>query len=141
MKKCFKCQVLKPLEEFYKHAKMADGHLGKCKECTKLDMKIRFNDPERKPARLEYEIIRNRKPERKAKLIEYQRRKRAKNPERYKARQAVSNAIRDGKISRKPCEVCGAKAEAHHADYRYPLAVRWLCFAHHRKIAHNQSTF
>ena len=35
IKKCFVCSTEKPLNDFYKHKKMADGHLGKCKECTK----------------------------------------------------------------------------------------------------------
>lgn len=50
----------------------------------------------------------------------------------------VNNAIRDGKIARQPCEVCGRKAQAHHEDYSKPLDVRWLCFQHHREHGHDQ---
>lgn len=40
-KKCFKCDVTKELNEYYKHPGMSDGHLNKCKECTKKDSQKR----------------------------------------------------------------------------------------------------
>lgn len=43
MKKCFKCGVLKELTDFYKHKMMGDGHLNKCKDCTKSDVKERYD--------------------------------------------------------------------------------------------------
>lgn len=59
------------------------------------------------------------------------RRYRAANPEKRAAHQAVQTALRNGSMVRRGCEVCGAKASAHHDDYTKPLDVRWLCHAHH----------
>ena len=52
---------------------------------------------------------------------------------RVKARSILNHYLRDKKIPRPGCEVCGNKAEAHHDDYDKPLEVKWLCFKHHRK--------
>lgn len=85
-----------------------------------------------------YEAARFQTPKRKAKLIEYQRARRARDPLKYKARTAVSNALRDGRLRRSPCR-CGARrVQAHHADYSKPLEVEWLCFRCHRKDEHRQ---
>ena len=53
---------------------------------------------------------------------------------RIKSRSILNHAIREGKIIRKPCTICGNIAEAHHPDYNRPLDVIWLCFRHHREI-------
>lgn len=65
-------------------------------------------------------------------MLKAQRKMREKNPEKYKARNKVSNAISDERLEKKPCRVCGDEdSEAHHDDYSKPLDVTWLCRKHH----------
>ncbi len=133
MKKCFKCEQTKPIGDFYDHPAMADGKLGKCKECSKVD--VRTNRAKRRAYYSEYEKIRSQREERKRDASANLQNSRKKNPDQYKARTAVSNAVRCGKMKRLPCEVCGSlESEAHHEDYSKPLDVVWLCFKHHREI-------
>jgi hypothetical protein len=137
MKICFKCGNSKTLDEFYKHSKMADGHLNKCKECTKRDVKQRYIAEPKKIAA--YERKRFKCPARKTKVILYQRRRRAKNPEKTAARKAVRDAIASGKIVKLPCMFCGnPDSQAHHDDYKNRLAVKWACFRCHREKFHGQ---
>jgi len=60
-----------------------------------------------------------------------------RHPDRYRARYLAATAIRDGRLLRGPCEICGAsKVDAHHDDYSIPLSVRWLCRVHHLDFHH-----
>ena len=133
MKRCFKCGDEKPFAEFYRHPKMADGYLGKCKICTRED--VAKNYRARITHYVEYERNRAQSPQRKEMALEYQRRRRHRDPIKNAARRATYNAIRDGRLIRKPCESCGdANVEAHHDDYTRPLDVRWLCRRHHLAV-------
>lgn len=125
LKTCFKCDKEKPLSDFYRHSEMADGHLNKCKSCTKRDAK------ETRRRRLDYYRAYDRMRGNRQ-SAEYRIRYRDGAPGKAKARQAVRNAIRDGLLAREPCEVCGSpRTHGHHDDYLKPLSVRWLCPAHH----------
>ena len=132
MKRCFKCKRIKELRFFYKHSKTSDGHLGKCKACTKRDVKKRWQNPEARERIRLYEKERQQDPKRRAKLTEYKKRSRAKLKGAYRAYKRIASAVRSGKITKKPCETCGVqKVEGHHTDYRKPLSVKWLCTKHH----------
>tara|TARA_R110002012_G_scaffold139320_1_gene296584 strand:- start:1093 stop:1605 length:513 start_codon:yes stop_codon:yes gene_type:complete len=59
-KECFKCGERKSLSAFYKHKQMADGHLNKCKTCTKLDVRARESELVKDPLWVESEKERHR---------------------------------------------------------------------------------
>ncbi len=58
MKKCFKCGNEKELSEFYVHPQMKDGHLNKCKDCTKKDSDLRDKNLRKNPEYREKERLR-----------------------------------------------------------------------------------
>jgi hypothetical protein len=141
-KTCRSCEQAKPLDQFY-----GLGYGSKkpmCKECTvAYQREYRAQNIDEVRAR---DRERARTPKRKAHSAANLKRWRDANPdkvnkdrrdhpEKYKARTAVGNAIRDGKLVRQPCEGCQTtdRVQAHHHDYSKPLEVRWLCRKCHGK--------
>jgi len=130
LKRCFRCEEWLPVDDFYRHPQMADGRLGKCIECTKRDA-TRFRNENLERVR-QYDRDRSRLASRRVVIAERAARWARLNPERRKASTAVGNAIRDGRLVRGRCEVCGSsKSQGHHRDYTKPLEVMWLCAIHH----------
>jgi hypothetical protein len=113
VKTCFKCGESKPYKAFYRHPQMADGHLGKCKDCTKAD--VRRYWAENADTLKQIDGLR----------------KRLQRDARY----APNNAVRDGRMAKPSvCHYCGEGSglEAHHWNYYRPLDVTWLCKRCHR---------
>jgi len=127
---CKQCERACQGSDFYA------SNLATCKACIKEN--VRKNYAEKRAQYSKYDQERAQRPERKAAMILYQRARRAREPEKYKARTAVKNAIRDGRLVRLPCKCGNPKSQAHHHDYSKPLDVEWLCFKCHREDAHQQ---
>ena len=132
MKSCFKCEETKPLTEFYKHPQMGDGHLNKCKACAKKDVGIHRRKNLKRIR--EYDNRRAKLPHRIALSKKNTQRARKKSKLYAKCHDAISRAIRSGKLKRMPCQMCGTKdwVAAHHDDYTKALDVMWLCPQHHK---------
>jgi len=130
LKQCFECLETLQLEEFYRHKGMADGHLNKCKKCVKKGvLEHRNRNIEKIRA---YDKQRSKTPERMYRNKVRSSVWRRENNGKYKAHYLLNNAVRDGRIKREPCEICGyEKSHGHHEDYSKPLDVVWLCAVHH----------
>lgn len=131
-KTCFKCRAEKPLSEFYRHAAMRDGLLGKCKPCTKKDATENRN--KKIDYYRQYDRERAKLPERIALAVSVTKAWRAQDASRSAAHSAVARAIRQGVLHKENCARCGAEnSMAHHEDYSKKLEVVWLCAACHKQ--------
>ena len=139
---CKSCEGMFLADAFYV------SNLTRCKECVKSS--VRKNRAANLAYYRAYDRIRYREsPERKERCVamgrtipmsvrvEKQRERRLESPDKYRARQSVANAIRDGKMARgSECYFCGKseRLQAHHHDYSKPFDVFWLCPPCHGKL-------
>lgn len=135
MKKCKKCNIEKPLEEFYSHKKTRDGRLSKCKVCILEERKT--------PEALERAKINDKKrnqTERRKNWVKKQTKKfREENPEKWNAHKLVNNFFRSfPEYKTNICVVCWKESliHYHHFDYTKPNEVIPCCAYDHRKF-HN----
>ena len=132
-KKCHTCKIVKPITDFY-FCKSHNHYYYQCKKCSsKYNHELYYKNWEkRREVNKKYEEQNNKTERRKKQLIEITNRMRIKYPEKWDARLKVRNAVRIGKLTKIPCQVCNSKkSEAHHEDYSKQLEVIWLCKKHH----------
>lgn len=134
MKPCNTCLITKPLSEFHVDNRSQDGFRFQCKSCRSIYLKTWSQTETGSESRRKG----SQKYWRSAKGQATQRSKQQKHPEKYKARTALNNAIRHGKITKPAtCSECGVtpgprELHGHHHDYSKPLDVTWLCRQCHR---------
>lgn len=145
--KCSKCDGVFGPENFYR-----GGY--ECKDCVKARSKERYHRLAKDPEFINAERKRTRERNQrlgyneKYKKLRTRQREQilrdaksswiARNPEKRRVHIITDNAIRDGRLVREPCKICGSKkVQAHHDDYTKPLDVIWLCAKHHAEL-HNR---
>lgn len=150
MKVCKKCGIEKPIEDFYVHKEMSDGHLSFCKDCVRDRVhkyrqenlerirKYDRNRPNAKERRKKgYTTIQSDK-ERYKKLLEQIKKWNKENRYKKYAHNKVKKAINKGLLIKSDiCQICGktnCEIQGHHYDYSKPLDVIWVCTECHGKL-------
>jgi len=155
MKKvCAKCKKKLPITFFQLDRQQKCGYKPYCKDCSNLLSREYYNKNKSKVAKrvTDYrekneEIVKLRRKKyyekNKERIFEVARLRRKKMRlnklwmQKKSARSMVYWAVKNGKLKKGCCIICGdKKAEAHHHrgyTKRYYLDVIWLCRKHHAK--------
>lgn len=127
-KHCNICNRTLSVDSFHKRSASIDGLAARCRGCQKIYDAGRLHKPERVALRAAYRVSEHGRERLTAGSYAWIER----NPDKRQAHTITGNAIRDGRLVKQPCEVCGNPiVHAHHDDYTKPLDVRWLCVEHH----------
>ena len=124
-KVCFKCGRDLPLSDFYALPRMADGHLNKCKECTKKDVRNYY------ARKSESEVFMNK--QRKRGRDKYRRLGYVKNRSRTMPLTDVGSA-RNVSRDLRNIGIDLAGRECHHWNYNYPKSIFLLSRKAHKML-------
>lgn len=133
-KLCRFCNKVLPIERFSKNYTLKDGHSNKCRACQSAYDKAN-GARKLEMERLRMQTNKGKEVRRRANINARQR-----HPEQVKAHNAITNAVRDGKlphVSTQVCQKCGNKAQQYHHhsyDPDFWLDVVPLCIKCHRLV-------
>lgn len=143
---CCTCREKKPLSEFSKQSRSADGKHAQCKPCSVAaarasraatdrsvlaDRQRRYNAA--RPVEKRRAAYLRSKERTQAAIAAYQK----ANPEKHAARLEARAAVAKGQLVKpSECSAChlAKPVEAHHHDYSKPLDVQWVCRTCHARI-------
>ena len=126
---CPECGKEKRIDDFSRDNRRTDGRCRRCKSCQ-AEYYRQWREGRRELDAQRQRDWREANPD---KLASQTLRSRERNPEKHRARNAIKNAVRDGRVLKPSgCEDCrrpflDAELHAHHDDYGRPLDVTWLC--------------
>jgi hypothetical protein len=125
---CFRCGKEKPLFDFYKHGQMADGHLNKCKDCTREDAKKRHYEKYKDEAFVVSERARSVERYHRLGYRDISRAQRKKKPYITSAYKALRKKLNQRGI------IIDTNEEIHHWNYNYVYQVIIIKKSDHRRL-------
>lgn len=133
VKTCTSCGKIKGFDEFQKRYSSRDFLTASCRECLHERDRARYKKEreQRSVKHKEYMATEGGKISHARSSLKWKE----NNAVKRAAHVILRNAIRNGRVTKEPCFVCGSEETvAHHPSYDLPLDVVWLCQAHHVQL-------